>query len=189
MKRKERFFIAASLALLLTLLPAPLSAQSYTMSYHDEPITQVLRDLKKRTGYEFVYQKQLLDDVPSITCKCKNLSLNNALNMILSECARLDYEIVGETIVLKPRGANLEMPRQRSERQAVNGVIVDEQGQPLSYATVKIKGSNTGTTTDENGRFRLWVAAPRVTLEVSYLGYNTQQTTVSMLPTARSTSS
>lgn len=179
MKRKERFFIAATLVLLLTLLPAPLSAQSYTMSYHDEPITQVLRDLKKRTGYEFVYQKQLLDDVPSITCKCKNLSLNNALNMILRECAGLDYEIVGETIVLKPRGANLEMPRLRSERQAVNGVIVDEQGQPLAYATVKIKGSNTGTTTDENGRFRLWVTAPRVTLEVSYLGYNTQQKTIS----------
>lgn len=178
-KRKERFFIAATLAFLLTLLPAPVSAQSYSLSYKDEPITQVLRDLKKRTGYEFVYQKQLLEDVPAITCDCKNLSLNQLLGRILRDKAGLDYEIVGETIVLKPRGTNMLMPKQGAKRQAVKGIITDDKGYPLAHATVKIKGSNTGTTTDSEGKFTLWVSAPKVTLEVSYLGYNTEQKTIS----------
>lgn len=178
MKNKERLFITAALASLLTLHPAGVSAQSYTMSYRNEPITQVLRDLKKRTGYEFVYQKQLLDDIPAITCECKSMALNQALSCILRDHAHIDYEIVGNTIVLKPRSATPQAVRQSDNRHTVKGVIVDEKGLPLSFATVKIKGSNTGTTTDEEGRFQLSITAPRVTLEVSYLGYNTQQRTV-----------
>lgn len=179
MKKKERFLIVAVLSFLLTLLPMPALAQSYSLSYKNESITQVLRDLKKRTGYEFVYQKQLLEDVPAITCDCKNLSLNQLLGRILRDKAGLDYEIVGETIVLKPRGTNMLMPRQGGKRQAVKGIITDDKGYPLPYATVKIKGSNTGTTTDSEGKFTLWVTAPKVTLEVSYLGYNTEQKTIS----------
>lgn len=130
MKNKERLFITAALASLLTLHPAGVSAQSYTMSYRNEPITQVLRDLKKRTGYEFVYQKQLLDDIPAITCQCKSMALNQALSCILRDHAHIDYEIVGNTIVLKPRSATPQAVRQSDNRHTVKGVIVDEKGLP-----------------------------------------------------------
>jgi TonB-linked SusC/RagA family outer membrane protein len=52
-------------------------------------------------------------------------------------------------------------------------VMTDTDGKPLPGATVVVKGTTKGTTTDANGRFQLLVP-PKATLQVSYIGYVTQ---------------
>jgi hypothetical protein len=37
----------------------------------------------------------------------------------------------------------------------ITGQVKDEQGEPIPFATVTIKGSNKGVTTDANGNFRI----------------------------------
>lgn len=57
----------------------------------------------------------------------------------------------------------------------VRGTVVDEANEPLPGATVFIKGTKTGTSTDVDGNFELHVLkAGKVTLEVSYVGMKTK---------------
>ena len=52
----------------------------------------------------------------------------------------------------------------------VSGQVVDQDGEPLMGATIKVKGSTTGTVTDLDGNFELSVPA-NATLVVSYVGF------------------
>ncbi|MEL6832665.1 MAG: TonB-dependent receptor [Bacteroidota bacterium] len=65
----------------------------------------------------------------------------------------------------------------QDSRQTVSGNIMDELTQePLAFATVSIRGSDPiiGTTTDLDGAFILEdVPLGRITLEISYIGYET----------------
>ena len=54
----------------------------------------------------------------------------------------------------------------------VKGQVLDPSGEPVIGATVKVKGSKTGTVTDIDGNFSL-SAAPGAMVEVSYIGYKT----------------
>jgi TonB-dependent starch-binding outer membrane protein SusC len=56
----------------------------------------------------------------------------------------------------------------------VHGTVIDETGAPVIGANVKVHGSNTGTITDVNGKFRLDVVRPQATLDISYIGYKPQ---------------
>lgn len=51
---------------------------------------------------------------------------------------------------------------------------MDETGEPMIGVSVLVKGTNTGTVTDFNGKFLLNVS-PSSVLVISYIGYQTQE--------------
>ena len=59
----------------------------------------------------------------------------------------------------------------------VSGQVVDQDGEPLIGATVKVKGSQTGVVTDYDGNFSLDAPA-NATLVVSYVGYKDREIAV-----------
>ena len=60
--------------------------------------------------------------------------------------------------------------------RTIQGVVVEESGEPLIGATVMIPATAIGTVTDLDGQYRLDVPAGTTQLEVSYTGYNTVRT-------------
>ena len=58
------------------------------------------------------------------------------------------------------------------------GLITDEQGEPIIGATVKEQGTGNGTISDLEGRFSLEADSEGV-LQVSYVGFATQELPVS----------
>ena len=65
-----------------------------------------------------------------------------------------------------------------SEPMTITGTVVDKDGAPLPGATIRIAGTTQGTSTDGNGAFTLKVRPGR-TLEILYMGYETQTVQVS----------
>ncbi len=61
--------------------------------------------------------------------------------------------------------------------RTITGKITDENDQPLSGATVQIKGTTQGTTTDIDGNFSLSVEDDDV-LVITFLGYVSQEVVV-----------
>lgn len=59
----------------------------------------------------------------------------------------------------------------------VKGAVVDMSGEPVIGATVKVVGTSSGTITDLDGKFELSIAKDAL-LEISYIGYATQQVKV-----------
>ena len=59
----------------------------------------------------------------------------------------------------------------------VKGTVVDENGEPVVGATVRVNGTQTGTITDLNGAFSV-AAGSQATLSISYVGFEPQQVRV-----------
>lgn len=62
-------------------------------------------------------------------------------------------------------------------QQAISGTVTDETGAPLPGATVLVKGTTKGTTTDSDGKFVIDADADAI-LQVSYLGYAPKEVSV-----------
>lgn len=65
-----------------------------------------------------------------------------------------------------------------SQTKTVTGRVTDSNGDPVPYATIKIKGANTGVAADQNGNFSIEVN-PKSTLTISAAGFEEQDIAVS----------
>ena len=59
-----------------------------------------------------------------------------------------------------------------AQSRTVTGKVSDEKGNPVSGATVMVKGAKNGTATDSSGSFSLTVPAAARQLQVSSVGYS-----------------
>ncbi|MBQ3771214.1 MAG: TonB-dependent receptor plug domain-containing protein, partial [Bacteroidaceae bacterium] len=64
----------------------------------------------------------------------------------------------------------LALPAMAQKMRTFKGTVVDESGDPLIGASVKVVGASTGTITDIEGNFVIEVPAGK-TIEISYVGY------------------
>ncbi|MEM8523203.1 MAG: carboxypeptidase-like regulatory domain-containing protein [Bacteroidota bacterium] len=60
-----------------------------------------------------------------------------------------------------------------AQTRIISGLVTDESGEPLIYASIICKGTDRATNTDIDGRFQIEVADEKVTLIISYTGYET----------------
>lgn len=63
------------------------------------------------------------------------------------------------------------------EGRTVTGTVIDNDGTPITGATVKVVGRNFGAVTDVNGKFVLPDVAKGQTLSVNYIGYSSRKVT------------
>ena len=64
------------------------------------------------------------------------------------------------------------------QAESLSGLVVDNNGEPIIGASVKVVGSNTGSVTDLNGNFKIANVQNGATIEVSFIGYLTQRVKV-----------
>src|SRR5699024_9451035 len=154
---------------------AGVEAQQITYSKKKSSLEKVFKEIRKQTGYEFLYNNTMVKKARLDDIDFNHTPLKKALNDIFSD-QPLTYTIIGKTIVVR-----------RKEKHAlsqlfltdVHGTVVDSaSGEPLVGVTIKVKGSTKGTTTDANGEFNLKELPEDAVLEVSYLGYKAQTVSV-----------
>ncbi len=59
-------------------------------------------------------------------------------------------------------------------QESIKGKVVDENGNPISSATIQLKGTNIGTKSDADGNFELASVPANSVLQVSSVGYGTK---------------
>ncbi|HEY9487163.1 MAG TPA: SusC/RagA family TonB-linked outer membrane protein, partial [Chryseosolibacter sp.] len=64
------------------------------------------------------------------------------------------------------------------QSETIRGKVTDTKGDALPGATVVIKGTQNGTTTDAEGRFQIISSEPNVTLVVTFIGFDSQEAVV-----------
>lgn len=104
-----------------------------------------------------------------------NYNLNTYENEPLFECAGAPAQIredragsAARPVVAFGAGAQDVSPAR------VSGTVVDQQGMPVVGAGVVVRGTQTGSVTDLDGRFTV-MAAKDATLTVSFIGYTTRE--------------
>lgn len=171
MNRKRKLF---SLILLGVLgMPAQLWAQNIsTAAYKNTPIERVFSDLREKTNHDFVYQKQILQGVKSVTCSLSNTNLEEALKVILKGTG-LTYEIVDNTVIIRKGEKQSETVLQ--DKKIYGTVISKEDGLPIIGASIRVLNTNIGTVSDINGKFEIKdQIASNAQLQISYIGMKTQ---------------
>lgn len=160
---------------------AKVAAQTITYSGRSVSLPTVFAAIKKQTNYTFFYRKDDLKSIAPVTIELKNANLNTALEAALKG-QPLDFEIQGRTIFITRKLIAKAEPgteqQTKIEPASITGIIRDSTGTPLVGVSVKIKGTNRGTTSDADGQFTI-DANPGEVLVVSYVGYETREITIS----------
>ena len=88
----------------------------------------------------------------------------------------LNYQINNRqvSITAGARTASKQAQPKKNTPKSISGTVKDGNGEPLIGATVRVKGSSTGTVTDIDGNYTLNVPA-NAELEISYIGFIDQQ--------------
>ncbi len=142
-------------------------------------LKEVFTTIEKQTGFEFSYFKSVIKNDKLDLELSSNENLGLLLNKI-SEASKLSFKRVNNKIYISKYGRKVR--RVEEEIDAINinvsGKITDEYGEGLPGASVVVKGTTQGTTSDINGNYTLSVNKD-ATLVVSFVGYQTQEVIVS----------
>lgn len=137
--------------------------------FQDVTIEKALKEIEKKTGYNFFYNTKDFNVKRKISFSAKGMNLSEVLNGIFAN-SQVDYVINGTDIVLKRRE---EVSNVSNEKYQIKGSVRDGNGEPVIGASVVLKGhTETGVITDIDGNFVLTVPAKKVTLSISYIGYD-----------------
>jgi len=147
-------------------------AQRLTMQKTQASLKEVFTEIKRQTGYNVVWDSELLKNSKPVEAKFDNEEVCKVLDQILVK-QNLDYTIADKTIVIKEnkKTSFLENFFDRFNNIDVSGKILDENGKPLPGASVKVKKTGKGVSTDKDGRFFLRGVEEGALLVVSFIGY------------------
>lgn len=159
--------------LLWLVIAAGLQAQQLTLRLNRVTVREAMEEVKKQSGYNFIYASSDVDTRQLITLDVVNQPLELVVKQLFAQQA-LQYEIKDRSIVLKKV---VKPTALRQQQLALSGRVTDEKGEPVIGASVVIRDSGLGTITDIDGNFKLsgTVDVARPDLVVSYIGYVTQQ--------------
>ena len=160
------------LALLVCLCCAVFTAKAQTaritLNLQNATLEQAMDKIKAQTRYLFINR-----DVEDLESRKVSINVSNELiTKVLDQLFTpfdIGYDIDGRSIFIYKQQAAAARP------VPVSGRVTDASGQPIIGASVIVRGTTLGVSTDAEGRFSLEVPAPAAsqTLEVSYLGYET----------------
>ena len=150
-------------------------SQNAKVSIHmnNVKLDKILNEIENQTDYLFIYNNQV--DINKITSvKVKNEAVAQVLDRILSGTG-INYELEGTHIILTTEA--IKDLHAQQQAKTVTGTVTDVSGEPIIGANIRIKGTTTGTITDIDGNFSI-KAEPQSVIEVSYIGYLTQETVI-----------
>jgi TonB-linked SusC/RagA family outer membrane protein len=147
-------------------------AQKITLINENAPLTEVLKEIRKQSGYSFIYNQKSLKSARNVSLNIKDLDINEALQLCFKG-QPFTYEVLMKTVIIKAfKAGNTVLADIK-----VTGTVTDIKGVPISGVSVRIKGRNTGISTDLSGKY-LINAPENGTLVFSFVGFVTQEIAV-----------
>jgi TonB-linked SusC/RagA family outer membrane protein len=158
-------------------------AQRVTINQKNANLTDVFKTIRIQTGYDFIYDQDLLAKSAPININVNNAALSEVLKRCLANQS-LSFIIEDKTIIIKEEGL-LDKVKSYFDNITVTGVVLDERGQPFPGVSIKLKGTNRYTVSGNGGRFYIAANDENPTLVLSYLGYKTIEVTATSTLTVK----
>lgn len=155
------------LTISLLLIYAPSNAQGITLNFRNADIISVFNSIEKQTSYKFWVNKSQLKKI-KVTVNLKNASVKEVLDSCMKGTL-LGYRIMDKAITISK---NTVRPVSDTMPAFVSGIVKDKQGTPLPGVTIRIKEGASGTTTDDNGYYRI-LARPADVIVFTFIGCQT----------------
>lgn len=147
-----------------------IDAQTVSKTFTNQSLKTVLKEIETQTGMSVIYKTDEVNKSKKVTITLTNASVTDALSKVLDP--NLTWEIRDKMIVISRKNQSSS-----AKKVTVKGKILDSQNMPVIGASVIEKGTSNGTITDFDGNFT-FTASENSVLEVSYVGYKSQQLAV-----------
>ena len=153
----------------VTMAALPIQEAKLSIQQRSVALSRVFYEIEKQTGYSFLVRNNDINMNEKVSIDVKNKSVEEVLEMLFVG-KNIRYKVEGEHIsVYKP---------QQSRQNAITGLVMDVAKEPVIGASVVVMGSTNGCITDFDGKFSLEVSEFPVKLQISYIGYKSQEVTV-----------
>ncbi len=158
------------LLVLLMVITLPLLANEpprVTLNFENVKLEKVFAEISKQTKLTFYYARPTVNPDQMVTISVADAPLSSALNELLDMQA-VDVKVEGGKIYIAPKSP-------QSDAMELNGVVLDADGLAIIGASVIVKGTTKGVSTNIDGTFKMEDVAGDDILVVSSLGYKSME--------------
>lgn len=136
----------------------------------DTKLSEVIQSIQSQSGYKFFYDDEIVKKNANVV-RLKDVDLDAALKKLFHGTP-ITYVVKDKVIYLKLADKVDNPMTPAAAKRKISGTILDENGEPMIGATVRIKGTNIAVATDFNGNYTLETAEENPVVECSYIGYH-----------------
>ncbi|HRE51521.1 MAG TPA: TonB-dependent receptor [Flavitalea sp.] len=155
-------------------------AQNISLNLKRASLEKVFREIEKQSPYSFVYTKDLVENCKPVTLRLVNADIEEVLRSSFSG-QPVTYKRIGAVIIVNTRNRKEQYNTLEAEAKAailatIRGRVINAENKEPVVASVIVKGTSRGTTTNEQGYFEFANLADNdnIILEISSVGYQTQ---------------
>lgn len=185
--RKKISITAFLLFFLNFMMYAQIVTPTVTIKGNNMTLEQIFQSIERQTDLTFFYKETLLkSEVISGPLNYTDTKVTTVLNEVLKG-HNLTYELKKNVVLIKREEKIAAEPGKPAEKKnqdivqdkQISGRVLSEDTKtPLPMATLLLKGTTNGITTDQNGYFKLKVAGNSKVLVVQYVGYIAREITI-----------
>jgi len=163
--------------LILTLNLLQVHASSYgqqvSLNVKNTPVKEVLSQITKQTGYNFICDANIIKPTNTITLHVYNVALKKALDQCFNNQAVDIIFGTDNTVLIKQKKQLAALPAVQIIN--ITGKVQDNNKQAIPGVSIKVKGTASGAITDNNGTFALKVPDTKSILVFTFVGYVSQE--------------
>jgi len=167
-------FVPMKTIILLTIFVCLFSAtqcysQTITLSLKNVSLEKTFKEIRKQTGYTFVYTREQINKSNPVSINIKDALLNQALDVCFTN-QPLTFIIEDQHIIVKDRPDKINsLPG--NVGIDITGKVINEENEPVVGATVAVEGTGIAMATDSKGEFGFSNLKANDVLNVTNIGY------------------
>lgn len=142
----------------------------YSVSATGKTAKDVLKYIESNSDYVFLYGEGVERKLNTkVNIQLKNKKMDVVLAELCSATG-LNYKVDGRQVTINLAPKAEKAPEGKGAVEKIQGTVLDEEGEPLIGATVRLKGTDQAVVTDIDGNFTLNGRRGQK-VQVSYVGY------------------
>jgi TonB-dependent starch-binding outer membrane protein SusC len=171
-----RILIISLVFIFLQALAFPVSSQQFRLQIKNQTLREVLREVEKQGKYSFIYNEAFEDLNKYISVSYEGVDVGDLMAIVLND-TKLSYQLIDdELIVITPRREAQGLQQNGDADIVIRGQVMSaDDNMTLPGATVSIRGTSVGTTTDVDGRYELSVPDESAVLVFAFMGMETRE--------------
>lgn len=138
-------------------------------------IKKVFEAIEKQTSYIIIYNDQVVDPQQRVSLSVSEQTVESVLRSLLEGTGNT-WKMYDRQIVIVAESNNGNNKKiSLSEKKLIQGLVLDDDDDPIVGASVVLKGTSVGVSTDQWGKFQLEIPINTEKVVVSFVGMQSQE--------------